>query len=77
MEIKHKSTITCPDCGYQKEETMHEGSCQFFYECEKCKSVLRPKKGDCCVYCSFGSVKCPSIQKENSCCWTLIFYSFN
>lgn len=40
-----KSKITCPECGFQKEETMPENSCQFFYECEKCKTVLKPKKG--------------------------------
>jgi hypothetical protein len=33
---------------------MPEDSCQFFYECEKCKTVLKPKQGDCCVYCSYG-----------------------
>ncbi|MGC9354704.1 MAG: GDCCVxC domain-containing (seleno)protein [Mariniphaga sp.] len=38
--------------------------CQFFYECENCKTVLRPKSGDCCVYCSYGTVKCPSKQGE-------------
>ena len=46
--ILFKSTITCPECGFQKEETMPEDSCQFFYECEKCKTVLKPKEGDCC-----------------------------
>jgi hypothetical protein len=25
---------------------------------------LRPKPGDCCVFCSFGSVKCPPIQEQ-------------
>jgi hypothetical protein len=25
--------------------------------------VLRPKPGDCCVFCSYGSVKCPPQQK--------------
>ena len=68
MSIQTQSIITCPNCGFQKEETMREDSCQFFYECEKCKSVLRPKKGDCCVYCSFGSVKCLSLEKNESCC---------
>lgn len=24
--------------------------------------------GDCCVYCSYGSVKCPPIQAQRSCC---------
>lgn len=63
-----KSTITCPACGHIKEETMPDDSCQFFYECKKCKTVIKPKKGDCCVYCSYGSEKCPSIQQGNNCC---------
>lgn len=68
MSIQIQSIITCPNCGFQKNETMPEGSYQFFYECENCKAVLKPKQGDCCVFCSYGSVKCPSVQKENSCC---------
>jgi hypothetical protein len=59
-----KSIITCPSCGFQKEETMSEDSCQFFYECEKCKIILKPRVGDCCVYCSFGNVSCPPIKKK-------------
>ena len=51
MEIKLQSTITCPNCGHKKEETMPTDACQYFYECEKCKQVLKPKQGDCCVYC--------------------------
>jgi hypothetical protein len=27
---------------------------------------LRPKAGDCCVFCSYGSVPCPPIQAERS-----------
>ncbi|MFA9408701.1 MAG: GDCCVxC domain-containing (seleno)protein, partial [Candidatus Dadabacteria bacterium] len=30
------------------------------------KVLLKPKPGDCCVFCSYGSVKCPSIQE--GCC---------
>src|SRR6266496_4470497 len=37
---------------------------QFFYECSNCKAVLKPKPGDCCVFCSYGSVKCPPKQAE-------------
>jgi hypothetical protein len=68
MEIILTSIITCPDCGYQKEEQMPLNACQFFYECEKCRTILKPKKGDCCVFCSYGSVPCPSIQKGKDCC---------
>lgn len=38
-----KSTITCPFCGHKKEEIMPTDSCQFFYDCENCKHVLKPK----------------------------------
>ncbi len=67
-EIKLKSVITCPACGFEKEETMPEDSCQFFYECENCKTILKPLKGDCCVFCSYGSVSCPPVQTNRSCC---------
>nr|WP_275121356.1 GDCCVxC domain-containing (seleno)protein [Ancylomarina sp. DW003] len=66
--IELLSVITCPHCGCQKEEEMPTDACQFFYECEKCKKVLKPMKGDCCVYCSYGSVACPPMQKNKSCC---------
>ena len=30
--------------------------------------TLKPLAGDCCVFCSFGSVKCPPIQRGDPCC---------
>jgi len=63
-----KSTITCPECGFQKEGIMPEDACSFFYECEKCRTILKPNKGDCCVYCSYGSIPCPPIQQGKNCC---------
>ncbi len=63
-----QSVITCPICNYKQEETMPDDACQFFYECKNCKVRLKPKEGDCCVFCSYGSVKCPPIQAGNSCC---------
>jgi 2-polyprenyl-3-methyl-5-hydroxy-6-metoxy-1,4-benzoquinol methylase len=33
-----------------------------------CGSRLKPKAGDCCVFCSYGSVPCPPIQEGSSCC---------
>ncbi|MBA4053405.1 MAG: hypothetical protein C0490_01710 [Marivirga sp.] len=62
------SVITCPDCGHKKEEIMPADACQYFYDCENCHKVLKPKVGDCCVFCSYGTVKCPPIQKGVSCC---------
>ena len=67
-EIILESLITCPDCGHQETETMPTDSCQFFYECTSCHTVFRPKEEDCCVFCSYGDVKCPPIQKGDSGC---------
>lgn len=66
--INLKSEINCPKCGYKKEEIMPTDACQWFYECENCHIILKPKHGDCCVYCSYGSVKCPPVQQNRSCC---------
>ena len=43
-------------------------ACVYFYECRACKQLLKPNKGDCCVFCSFGTVKCPPMQKSDPCC---------
>jgi hypothetical protein len=66
--VELKSTITCPNCGHKKTEMMPTNACEFFYECENCKTRLRPLEGDCCVYCSYGTVKCPPIQVGSGCC---------
>lgn len=63
-----ESMLTCPHCGFAKREMMPTDACQFFYECSNCGRLLRPKPGDCCVFCSFGSVACPSIQEQRGCC---------
>ncbi len=63
-----ESIITCPECGHEKKETMPTQACQYFYECENCKEVLKPLEGDCCVYCSYGTEACPPVQLECGCC---------
>ncbi len=68
------STIRCPLCGHEREETMPTDACQWFYDCQGCGAVLRPKQGDCCVFCSYGDVPCPPIQvaraegRSSGCC---------
>jgi len=62
MTNKRLAIITCPECGNQKTEKMPVNSCQFFWECDFCKTMLKPKEGDCCVYCSYADTKCPSKQ---------------
>jgi hypothetical protein len=57
-----QSVITCPKCGYKKTETMPTDVCLLKYTCQNCKAELRPKHGDCCVFCTYGTKKCPSMQ---------------
>jgi hypothetical protein len=64
MSVELTSVLTCPHCGHAKHEQMPSDACQFFYECDSCHAVLRPLPGDCCVFCSFGSVKCPPMQLQ-------------
>ncbi|MBF9061110.1 hypothetical protein HKCCSP123_18170 [Rhodobacterales bacterium HKCCSP123] len=68
MEIGLQSTLTCPNCGYEAEETMPTDACLWFYKCSSCGQVLKPLPGDCCVYCSYGTVPCPPIQEGKQCC---------
>lgn len=56
------SVLTCPRCGHFRRETMPTDACLFFYDCKGCGAVLRPKQGDCCVFCSYGTIKCPPKQ---------------
>ncbi len=60
------STLTCPECVGVSVESMPTNACQFFYDCKHCGAVLRPLKGDCCVFCSYGDVPCPPIQKARA-----------
>ncbi|MZR14867.1 hypothetical protein GQE99_17735 [Maritimibacter sp. DP07] len=61
------STLTCPECGHARRETMPPDQCQWFYDCTACGAVLRPRAGDCCVFCSYGTVPCPPVQKGADC----------
>lgn len=63
-----RSVITCPECGHRAEETMPTNACLFFYDCSACGAKLKPKSGDCCVFCSYGSVPCPPVQAGAACC---------
>ncbi|NDB66738.1 MAG: hypothetical protein EB015_01755 [Methylocystaceae bacterium] len=72
--MKLMSRLICPDCGFQSLEAMPTDACQFFYECKGCGVLLKPKSGDCCVFCSYGDVACPPIQMarevgpDGACC---------
>ncbi len=63
-----QSTITCPECGHKKSETMPTDACQWFYDCKGCTALLKPLPCDCCVFFSYGTVVCLPIQAGGECC---------
>jgi hypothetical protein len=71
---RRRSRLTCPECGQQTTEIMPTDGCQYFYDCPCCGALLRPRPGDCCVFCSYGTVPCPPVQearrqgRPTSCC---------
>lgn len=66
--VELQSEITCPHCGHKAVETMPKDACVGFYPCKGCGVMLRPKYGDCCVFCTYGTVPCPPIQIDGDCC---------
>ncbi len=67
-EIALTTMLTCPQCGHKEEIAMPRDACQWYFDCNGCGKVLRPKRGDCCVFCSYGSTPCPSKQAGDGRC---------
>src|ERR671912_190266 len=65
MPITLQCTLQCPHCRHSERETMPTTFRQFFYECTSCHELLNAKEGNCCVFCSYGDVPCPSTQDSN------------
>jgi hypothetical protein len=63
--------ITCPVCACEARETMPTNACQHFYRCTGCGERLKPKPGDCCVFCSYADTACPPMQAA----WLVSAYS--
>ena len=64
-ELLLESVLVCPVCGFAKRETMPTDSCQFFYECISCKTLLRPKirRLLCLLFLWVGKVS-PNARRE-------------
>jgi hypothetical protein len=63
-----RSVLTCPSCGFRQAERMPTNACLFFWDCPRCGARARPLAGDCCVFCSYGSLPCPSMQFGGCAC---------
>jgi hypothetical protein len=68
MPIQLESSLTCPHCQGVTKAVMPTDACQYFYDCPHCGALLRPKPGQCCVFCSYGDTPCPPMQSGGACC---------
>jgi len=68
IPIVLESALTCPHCAQVRIETMPLDACVHFYACTNCGVLLKPKPGDCCVFCSYGNVQCPPKQIDAASC---------
>ncbi|HSD37975.1 MAG TPA: GDCCVxC domain-containing (seleno)protein [Rhodocyclaceae bacterium] len=66
--MRFEPTLTCPHCGHASLEVMPTDACIYFHQCGACRALLRPKSGDCGVFCSYGTVKYPPVQEARACC---------
>lgn len=64
QSIRTTAMLVCPLCGESKKVEMPIDACQHFYQCQKCHQIIKPKSGDCCVFCSYADSKCPPKQAE-------------
>ena len=64
MDVITTAVLVCPECGTSQEAEMPTDACQFFYDCLECGVLLRPKPGDCCVFCSYADRRCPPKQGD-------------
>ena len=60
--VSYISSVQCPVCGTVEQRGMPIESPLRIYHCPQCKSWLSPKKGDHCIFDSYGSVPCAPIQ---------------
>jgi len=57
------ATITCPACRHRAVEEIPTTACLYFYTCKGCGVRLKPKRGDCCVFCSYADKCCPYCEE--------------
>ena len=60
------ATLTCLHCGHDAHEVMPTDRCIVEYDCPACSQTVKPKAGDCCVFCSYADRPCPPIQYAKS-----------
>ena len=61
--IQLETTLKCPHCGVEQRATMPMSGKKMAQDCRYCYKPMAAKEGSHCVFCSYGSVKCPEVQQ--------------
>jgi hypothetical protein len=56
--------LSCLECAHAKLETMPTDACQYLYESKGCSVLVKPLRGDCCVFCSYGNRRARRSKKR-------------
>ncbi len=59
-----ETVIKCPHCGVEQQATMTLTGKKIAHDCRFCNQTMYAKKGECCVFCSFGAIKCLGTQEK-------------
>ncbi len=62
MEVLYANHLICPECGEKQKVEMSSSENTLIFECCSCKEIIQTTEDECCVYCQYGEVKCPSQQ---------------
>ena len=62
LQVLYKNKLTCPNCGATQTVKMLALEVCSVYQCNTCKEIIQAHTNECCVYCEYGEVKCPSEQ---------------
>jgi hypothetical protein len=62
LEVLYRNKLTCPECGAEENVEMLSMEIARIYKCDTCNEISHVNEDECCVYCQYGEVKCPSEQ---------------
>lgn len=62
--VEYHARLKCPWCGYIQDIDMPSETRHYLYECWRCRKVISPLVGSCCIFCSYADKPCPQRQRE-------------
>lgn len=61
--VVRESTLVCPRCNHGERMMMAENSSLVVHVCQSCGLEMHRLPGNCCLFCTWGTVPCPTAQR--------------